>query len=200
MKKIKALLSFTSYSPEKKITFGRNVLTHLTDNSNFATPDKSLADIKASVDTLEKYVIESKDGSNVAKANLRAAEIEFDDCFRDITAYVNRIAKGDAAIILSAGMILSAANNARSKPEIAAYDGDHSGTVIVRGKAIKRARAYIFEVATSLEGPFVVCGYSTASFFIHSAQAPASIHYYRMAGITPSGVTNFTSPVLKVVQ
>jgi len=203
MKKQKALLDFIQLSVMVKIAFYRNTLTRLTGNVTFPNPDVSLADAKAAVDTLETAYLATQDGSHTAVSAMHDAEDKADDLFRILVAYVNRIANGNETEILSAGFHVSKQSGAIQKPELDAQNGDNSGNVWLVARAVEKAGAYIWQFAkdvlpTSDEG-WITAGHSTQSYFQVKGLTVGSKYYFRVVAITPSGQTDYTAPVAKVV-
>lgn len=203
MKKTKALLDFIQLSVVVKIAFYRNTLTRLTGNETFLNPDVSLAEAKAAVDALEAAYLATQDGSHMAVSAMHDAEDKADDLFRILVAYVNRIAGGNETEILSAGFHVSRQSGAIQKSELEAQDGDNSGCVWLVARAVEKAGAYIWQIAkdvlpTSDEG-WITAGYSTQSYFQVKGLTVGSKYYFRVAAITPSGQTDYTAPVAKVV-
>src|SRR6476469_476317 len=90
-----------------KLQTGRQIIAAMTDNPNFATPHPPLADITASLATLD----EAYKAQQIATADARTkagiaddAESQLDSHLRKLAAYVESIADKDETIIASAGM------------------------------------------------------------------------------------------------
>ncbi len=198
MKKLKVLLAFIQLSVVEKIAFYRNVIIKLTDNRLFVNPDASLETAQAAVDKLESSFLASRDGSHTAVATMHADEVAADTIFRTLATYVDRIADGDEVKILSSGFQISKQPIVAQKPALAVENGLHSGSVKLIAKAVDRAGAYIWQY--SLEGAeWVVGGNSTASTFLLEGLTVAKKYYFRVAAVTPTGTTDFTATVAKVV-
>lgn len=203
MKKIKVLLSFSRLAIAEKIAFYRNVITKLTGNPIFPTPDVSLDAAKAAVDKMETSYIASKDGSHTAIAMLHADEEAADEVFRTLAAYVDRIGNGDEANLLSSGFQISKQPAPIYKAALAVEDGANSGCVKLVAKAVEKAGAYIWQYAKDMlpaeEKDWTNAGTSTRSYYDVEELMVASRYYFRVAAITPSGTTDFSSPVAKIV-
>jgi len=198
MKKLKVLLAFIQLSVVEKIAFYRNVIIKLTDNRLFVNPDASLETAQAAVDKLESSFLASRDGSHTAVATMHADEVAADTIFRTLATYVDRIADGDEVKILSSGFQISKQPIVAQKPALAVENGLHSGSVKLIAKAVDRAGAYIWQY--SLDGAeWVVGGNSTASTFLLEGLTVAKKYYFRVAAVTPTGTTDFTATVAKVV-
>lgn len=196
----KPLFDFISLSVSAKIAFYRNVIAKMTGNANFTTPDKSLADLIALVNKLEADYIAAKDGGHTPTANMHKSEAAADAAFRLIVLYVDRIAQGDEAKILSSGLHVSKDRAAVNKPDLSAMDGAISGSVHLVAKAIPDAGAYIWQ-QTLVDKPteWTIAGHSTQAV-IDITGLPLGAHLqFRVAAITPDGVGNYCNPVLKVI-
>jgi len=203
MKKIKALLDFIQLSVAAKIAFYRNVITKLTGSVIFSTPDVSLTEAKAAVDALDAAYLASKDGSHTAVSAMHDAEDKVDKLFRTLAAYVDRIADGNETEILSAGFHVSKQSGSIQKPELSAQDGDNSGNVWLVARAVEKSGAYIWQYAKDAipetETEWIIAGHSTQSYFQVTGLDVACKYYFRVMAVTPTGPTDYTAPVMKIV-
>ncbi|RIZ65083.1 MAG: hypothetical protein D0531_11520 [Methylococcales bacterium] len=101
MKTIHVTYDFARFSPIEKIPFYRNVVSKMTGNSYFITPDVSLIEANAAIDALESAVIAASDGGHTAISVMHDQEKIVEIPFRHLAAYVERIAAGDETKILS---------------------------------------------------------------------------------------------------
>ena len=204
MKKLKVLLDFIQLSVLAKIAFYRNVITKLTGNALFPTPDEPLTQAKTVVDTLENAFLATKDGSRTAISAMHDAEDVADGVFRNLAAYVDRIAVGNETAILSSGFHISKQPATTQKPEIDAQDGDNSGSVWLVARAVDKAGAYQWQYAKDAlpenEADWKDAAISTQSYYELTGLDVACKYYFRVAAITPTGKSDFTSPVMKVVS
>jgi len=203
MKRIKVLLDFIKLVVAEKIVFYRNVLTKLSNNSSFPSPDVSFDQAKAAIDTLEASSIASKDGSRTAISKLHDDEAAADEIFRILAAYVERQAAGDETKILSSGFHLSNQPLPIQKAALAVENGSHSGRIKLIAKAVEKAGSYIWQMAKGTlpadEAGWTTIGYTTQANNEVNGLDIATKYYFRMAAITPDGTTDFSAPVLKVV-
>ena len=203
MKKLKALLDFIQLSVAAKIAFYRNVILKLTGNIMFPTPDASLADATKAVDALETAYLAAKDGSHTAVAMMHDAEDAADNLFRILVAYVDRVADGSESAILSTGFHVSKQPTASQKSELAVQDGDNSGSVWLVARAVDKAGAYVWQFAKDslpeTEAGWTTTGHTTQSYYQLTGLTVAAKYYFRVCAITPTGNTDYTAPVMKVV-
>jgi hypothetical protein len=126
-----------------------------------------------------------------------------DNHFRILAAYVDRIAAGDEVILLGSGFHLSKQPTPSTKATLTVADGAHSGSVKLIAKAVDKAGAYLWQYAKDAQpdtdAGWTLAATSTQSTYELSGLAVATKYYFRMAAITPSGQTDYTAAVLKVV-
>jgi hypothetical protein len=203
MKIIQTKLDFIQLSPITKVVFYRNVITKFTGNPRFSTPDVSMLEASAAVDALEKAILAASDGGRTRISEMHDQEKLTDALFRNLAAYVDRIAAGDESTILSSGFHESKQPTYTPKAILTMLDGTHSGSVIFKGKAIPRAGAYHFQMCKGAipltEDGWVLCGVSTRAEFELSGLDVMCLYYFRIAAITPEGLTDYSAPVAKIV-
>ena len=203
MKKVKVLLDFIKFVIAEKIAFYRSVILNLTGNDSFPSPDITLAEAKAAVDLLENFYIAAKDGSHTAVSAMHDNEAAADTIFRTLAAYVDRIAAGDETEILSSGFHISKQPVPFQKAALNVTDGPNSGSVKLVAKAVDKAGAYQWQYAKdslpATDNDWTNAGTSTRSSFDIAGLEVAAKYYFRFAAITPDGITDFCSPIMKVV-
>ena len=203
MRTIKVVLDFIQFPVAEKVAFYRNIITQLTGNPLFPTPDVSLADAKAALDALETSALAARDGGHTAVSIMRDNEAAADRVFRILAAYIDRIAAGNETVILSSGFHESQQPIRTPKAALSVIDGAHSGSVKLIAKAVDKAGAYHWQCVEGAlpetEAGWLIAGSSTQASFEISGLAIGSKHYFRVAAITPDGVTDFSAPVMKVV-
>lgn len=203
MKKVKAVLDFVKMTEASKVQFYRQVIDQMSENANFPTPDVSMADAMAAVDALESALSAAGNGGHADKTAMYAQAAKTENVFRTLAAYVNRIADGDAVIISSSGFHESSQPVFSPKPVLSVVDGDNSGGVKLVAKAVDKAGAYIWQYAKDAapanDSDWVTAGTGTRATFEIAGLTAACRYYFRMAAVTPNVVTNFCTPVPKVV-
>lgn len=203
MKKLKVLLDFVKYAVAEKIEFYRNIIARLTDNPFFPNPDEPLADVKQAVDKLEAEFLASRDGGHTAIASMRSFEKVADRLFHNLAGYVDRIAFGDEVKILSSGFYLTKQTVRPDKPDLAISDGANSGSIKLIAKAVDNAGAYIWQMVKDnlplTEDGWLIVGHSTTASYELTGLTVGAKYYYRVAAITPDGITDFSNPVQKII-
>jgi archaellum component FlaF (FlaF/FlaG flagellin family) len=203
MKKIKVLLDFIKLPVAEKTAFYRNVIVQLTDNALYANPDVSMIDAKSATDALESSFLAASDGSHTAVSILHANETAVDNLFRLLAAYVERIAAGDESKILNSGFHVSKQPVPLQKATLTVNDGANSGTVKLVAKAVERAGAYIWQYAKDTlpenDIGWIHITTSTRASYDVTVLTVTCKYYFRVAAVTPNGITDFSAPVMKIV-
>ena len=203
MKKIKPLVDFIKFAVAIKVAFYLNVIAKLTNNPVFPTPDVSLADAAAAVANIEAAALAAQDGGATAKSHLRDVIEAADLLFIRQAHYVDSIANGDETKILSSGFHESKQPTPFNKPALSAMDTAHSGIIKLIAKAILGARAYIWQMATTAnpaEGDWVTISTTTSATYTHEGLVPGSYCEFRVAAVTPEGISDYCDPVRKLIH
>jgi len=203
MRRIKVVHDFMTYPVVEKVPFYRNIAIQLADTSLFPTLPVPLATIKAVIDDLENALLAAKDGAHSAIAIRNDKEVIADELFRDLAAHINTLASGNETIIIQSGFHASKQPTAHQKPEIAVYDGPHSGSVLLKIKAIEGAVAYIWqyiqEATPNSAAVWITVNTSTVANFQIDHLTPGLAYSFRFASISSDGTSDFCTPVSKIV-
>lgn len=205
MKRIKVLIDFLRLSVAEKIVFYRNVLSRLKTNAAiFTNPDESLDRITTLVNTLETANMAAADGGHSAVVAMHSAENEADEAFRILAAYVDRMAKGDESIIVTAGFNASKQPVSIQKAELTVTNGANSGSVKLAAKAVPKAGSYIWQYAKDNlpadDNGWFTIGFTTQASNEVPGLAVATRYYFRVAAVTPDGTSDFCGPVQKIIE
>lgn len=190
-----------------KLQTGRQIVAAMTNNPNFATPHPPLADIAASLSTLD----EAYKAHQIAKTDARTkanvaddAEIQLDRHLRKLAAYVESIADTDETIIASAGMQTKASRTTPSvllAPEaLSANAGSHEGEIDLTWRKVDNAKSYIIQ--SSADPP-------TAESWSHAETATVANktiqnltsgkkYWFRVAAIGSLGQSGWSEPATRI--
>jgi len=203
MKKNTVVLDFLRFSVPNKIVFGRTVLSKMSVIALFEKPDMPYDTGTEIVNKLEKYYMSSRGGDHEQMALMHQAETEFNDFFRKLGYYTDRIADGDEAIILSAGFHLAKQPTPSEKPEFTVEVGDIPGTIWLKRKAVAGASSYVWQyyagAEVSTEDKWLFAGSTTQASFLMTGLTSATKVWFRVAAVTKDGIQPFTDEVMKVV-
>ena len=203
MKISKPVIDFARFSMSEKVTFFRHVNDQLYGNPLFPTPDITFAEAKAAVDALEAAILAAKEGGPTAVSAMHDAAERADTLYRNLAHYVERIAAGDETSILSSGFHISKQPVKTPKAELAAFDGEHSGSVRLVAKALLGAVAYLWQMAIDDAAEtglvWIAIGSSTRATLDVSGLEVMKRYKFRYAAITANGTTDYCEPVTKII-
>ena len=203
MKKDHVVLNFVKIAIAEKIEVGRSVESKMKLNPSFTSPDVPLEELKASTDMLEARNVAAITGGKEATALMHQAEEQWVDKMRKTALYVDRIADGDAAIILSAGFDLAKQPSPAVRPEFSVELGEKSGTVLLRRQKVEGARSYVWQYTTQ-ESPILYTDWINAEVTSKASVAlsglkPLTTYWFRVAAVTTEGTGAYTMPIMQVV-
>jgi len=200
MKKVHAIFDFVKFAFPEKIAFGRNVHTMMTGNLNFPTPDIPLADLKTKTDLLETQMVAASHGGPPETALLHQTAKEWDEMFRDEARYVDRIAKGNEAMIRSSGFNVSGQPIPYVRPEFSAKIGEQPGTARLRRQAVQGAKSYIWQYSKNAlpvsEDGWTWAKVTTKTTALIDGLDTLTIYWFRVAAVAPWDTLAFSAPIM----
>jgi hypothetical protein len=201
MKKIKVLIDFIRFSIAEKIEYAKNTVTRMTGNLSFQNPDVLLAQVTTAATNLETAYNAAKGGGKQQTAAMHAAEKILDDLLRKQALYVERIAFGNEAMILSAGFNSSHQPVPSIISDFLVRNGDREGEMKLKHKSVAGSKAWIWQYCTDpiAENKWVIAGYSTQTFFTVQGLTPGVKYWFRCTYIAKEGVGHWSDPLSKMV-
>ena len=204
MKIQRALIDIIKTPVREKVVVYRGVFSKMTANPYYTNPYIPVAEAIAAVDALELAIIAADDGSHVAAAIMHDKEVVADNIVRVFVQYVNHVAKGNEAMLLSSGFNISKDVPPLAKPILSLVDGSHSGEVKFITKAAYAVGVYIWQIyiggVPTLESEWVTVEMTTAASYTMKGLVVGSFIGVRVATVTPDGTSEFCVPVVKVVN
>ncbi|MFH0895001.1 MAG: fibronectin type III domain-containing protein [Bacteroidota bacterium] len=198
MKRVKVLLDFLKYSVVRKIEFGRNVITKMTGNASFTNPDLTLAQATTLTNNIEAALIAADGGSKAAKASLLQAEKLWDEGFRKMVLYVERIALGNEALILSAGFECTHQPAPALHPEFVVKHGKMEGEVLLSHKAVQVRAAWVWQCVPdpipANEKEWIQAGITLSAKFKINGLESGKKYWFRVAVVTTKGQGPWCDP------
>ena len=202
MKKMKVLLNFIRFPHIKKVAFYRNVITQLSGNLHFPTPDTPMDEATDMVNYLEVCHCAAKESNEATEKALKIANIMTDEIFTAIADYVGWAARGNEAKIISSGFEPTKRIIRALKPELTAEAGPLPGSMHLAARAICKAGAYIWQTAMHAlplrENDWTTDAITTRSLHEVKGLTAGANYYFRVAAVTPEGTTNFTVPIMRI--
>ncbi len=204
MKKDRIILDFVRIPVAQKTEFGKGVISKVKNNPKFATPDVSVDDLEVKNTLLETRSVAALGGGKEATALLHQTEEEWNDFMRKMAKYVDRIADGDDAVILSAGFNLAKKPAPAVRPDFSIELGDKSGSVTIRRQAVDGARSYIWqycmgETPAANDVDWVTAQVTSKVTAELTGLISKTTYWFRSAAVMPTGTSAFTSAVKQVV-
>jgi len=201
-------LNFSRLSIPEKIARARQIVTALTGNAHFTSPQPPLASITTAANELETAFADVQAVRQEAKAKTTIQNTKEDVLNKLVSqsaGYVTAVGGGDEAIVQSAGMNLRAPRAAVGVPSqpqaLAATAGDHDGTMDLSWDPVVEAASYVIE--TSPDPPTATSwkhlGVSTKSSFTVTDLVSGSRVWFRVAAINAAGQSNWSDPATKIV-
>ena len=148
----KVKLNIRDLPVPEKIARAQQIVTALTGNASFPTPQPALAQVTATVNDLDTAYAESQAARAAAKQRttvLNQAEETFDRILSQLAGYVESVSGGDEAMIQSAGMDVRAASTPAgtldAPTNLNATQGDQTGEINLQWDKTERARSYVIE-------------------------------------------------------
>jgi hypothetical protein len=171
----------------------------------FPNPDPTLADIeKAAVEyrqslqdagSRDRRLVELKNQKKATLINLLVR----------LGAYINFVAKGDRAILLSSGFDVSAERNTSvimSPIPGITVETPHAGEAVLYIQKTPGARAYMYQYTDALPTPDTIWVSENGLRRTHKFTKLKSDvrHWFRVVAIGPGGQVVYSEPVSKMVQ
>jgi Fibronectin type III domain len=205
MAKIK--LNLRTLSTPEKIARARQIVTALTENSNFPAPNPPLAQVSTAIDKVEQLNDDVQAARAAAKAKtseLNQQEAALDRTLTQLAAYVESVGGDDEAKIISAGMetraARSAAGDVSAPHDLSASAGDHEGEVDLQWDKVNNARSYIVEQSPD---PPTDSSWSNSAVVVKSQATIEGLtsgkkYWFRVAAVGATGQSGWSNPAAKI--
>lgn len=202
MKKAVVVLGLSKLTIPQKIEFARFIVTSMTGNANFTTPNPALLTITTNANALETAHIAAKGGGKDETAAMHAKEQLLDLSLKLLAAYVEGIANANPAnaeaIALSSGM--NTKKNASPRPNgFRVEHGKNAGEVNLRTNADDRA-VFVWETTTTPddEATWTTLNSSTRAHYLATGLNSGTRYYFRVAKIDKDGQGDWSN-VLNII-
>lgn len=206
MPKIK--LNFSRLPIAQKLARAQQIVSALTGNTNFPAPAPALTAVTVAISDLDTAYSAAQAARQTAKertASQNEKEDALDQLITQLAAYVESVAGGSEALILSAGMDMRAAPVASTEPPeapqaLSAAAGDHDGEIDLTWDAVAGAKSYVIEKSSDLAATanWVHSGVSTRSNFTVNGLTSGTRFWFRVAAVNNSGQSGWSDPAVKI--
>ena len=180
------------------IAFVRNVITQMTNNTQYPAPQPALTVVSASVDAFETAVHDAMDGGRIAIATRNAARAELLAFMRQLAAYVQASCGADLLALLGSGFdavrapspvgVLPAPQNLRLS-----LSGT-SGELLLRFDRVNNAANYSVQLAESAAGPWEDQDLSTSTRVTIDGLTPGKVYWARACANGSAGASEWGGP------
>jgi len=203
MKKVHVVFDFIQLPIPEKVAWGRKIYGEMDTNPAFPLPDVPLVVIKGDTDLLETTYLNARNGGKESTVLMHQAEDVWNDNMRKTARYVERIANGDSAIVLSAGFNLAKQPIPAQRSEFSAEAGKNSGSVLLRRQAVPGAKSYIWQFCINAL-PETEDGWKIAEVTGKASVElvdlnPVTKYWFRVASVSSQGTSAYNDPIMHVV-
>lgn len=201
-------LNLRNLSVTEKIARGRQIVTAMTNNPSFASPNPPLSDVTTALDDLEKaFASVQAARSEVATRTTTQdnASATLDQKLTQLAGYVESVAGKDDSLITSAGMETKASRSAPTVPTapqgVSATAGEHEGEINLVWRPISNARSYVLEYSLDPATPnsWTHAGVATAANKTITGLTSGKRYWFRVAAIGAVGQSGWSEHATKVV-
>jgi len=204
MRTLYVVFDFIRCPYTEKIVKGKNVYAKMTGNPNFPSPDVELSLLKSATDRLENYYVASLSGDKGIRAKLHNEVKDWVELMRNEAKYVERIAKNDLAILLSSGFNPAKPPIPGPRAEFSVKRKEKPGSVLLRRKALKNGYAYIWQYSINVlsenEADWTYGSVTVQASCLLSNLISATRYWFRVAVVTPKGISAYSNPIMHVMQ
>lgn len=203
----KVKLDLRSLSIPEKVAKIRQIITALTNNPDFPTPQPSLASLTALADEMEASYTDAQASrqATTAKINImHEKETAGEQGVRRVASYIESVAGNDESKILSAGISLRSAASPLPAPSapsgLSVSEGDHEGELDLSHDPVKGAKSNEYQqspdppTATS----WVHAAISVKSSVTISGLVSGTRYWFRVRAITSAGPSGWSDPATKI--
>ena len=189
-----------------KAELAARIVTAMTGNANFTTPNPALADITAAKTALETAYNDALAKRQYAKAATELLADNEKDLERVLTSeslYVENVSGGDTQKIMSAGMsVKDAAAPIGELPApmgLYATSGDEDGEIVLNWEPVHGAKSYSVQMTTDPNVPdsWAHKKNATESFADIKGLTSGGKYWFRVAAVGAAGEGPFSDPCAK---
>ena len=201
-------LNLRNLSVTDKIAKGRQIVTAMTNNASFTTPNPPLAEVTGTIEDLEKANAAVQAARSEVATRVLAqdnAEARMDQFLTQLANYVESVAGKDDTLITGAGMETKSVRSTPTIPAppqgLSATAGDHEGQVELFWKAIPNARSYAIEASTDPATPasWTHVGIATSASKTINNPTTGKRYWFRVAAVGAGGQSGWSEHATKVV-
>jgi len=198
----KVKLGVYAMNAEELVSYSHNVVTQMTGNPNFPSPDPDLAYIAAVADVLQIACMEALNGGKLQTVRKQIAFEELKKAMRLLGTYIELISKGDAGKILSAGVQIhkkkAKVGLLPSPSGVQAKVSNYSGTIELRWKRVDKNKGYTIYMCSGdplkPEAIWTPIAMTTKSKCSITDLEPGTFYWFKVATLSVAGTSGFSNP------
>jgi hypothetical protein len=200
MPRRKVIISYVHFATEELIALTWFILSKMTGNGYFTTPDPTLAEVKNDLEDLETKNTAAMEGGRTAHAQMMEARIKLLETLRSLGLYVEKIAKGNLSIMLSSGFPVSSVPHPKDRPDFWATYGTNSGDILLGCKTFPRAKAYVWQcfvgdAPPTNEKQWIWFMVTTKAHTEISGLIRGGVVWFRCCAVTPDGMQSWKDAI-----
>lgn len=201
-------LNLKNLTVTEKIAKGRQIVTAMSNNASFQTPNPPLTEVTTALDELSQaYAMVQAAKSEVTTRVVTQdnAGTKADQVLTQLASYVESVAGRNDTLITSAGMETKASPSSPTLPTVpqalSASAGEHEGEIILVWKAVPNARSYTIE---SSQDPATVSSWTHVGIATSASKLIANLtsgkrYWFRVAAVSAGGQSGWSEHATKVV-
>jgi len=197
--KSKVALRLEDYSPVGLVGFAVSVVSHMTGNAKFPTPEPALSEVSDATDILSSAISKAA-GRDKEKIAFRDEKVvELSDLLILLGSYVQNVSKGVESVILSAGMDVRKPNSKTELPEcpvhVTTAKMDLVGHVLLTWKRVANIRMYVVQKNTTpnlLDNGWTQIGWTTKTRFEVTGVELNNPVAFRVAALNVAGQSEWS--------
>jgi hypothetical protein len=204
----KVKLNISRLSIIEKIAKCRQIISAMTGNPIFPSPNPPLTTITAALDAANNAFNAAQAARQEAKAKT-SAQNDADDIvsglMAQLAAHVESVAGGDESKIRSAGMDTKATATTTTTiptpPEnVSATAGDRDGEIDLSWEAVSGAKSYVIQMSAD---PVTATSWGHSSVSTKSSQTIDGLtsgtrYWFRVAAVNGVGQSGWSDPAMKI--
>lgn len=197
----KVSLGFMRLTDAKVVIFVDHVLTCLTGNSEYPTPNPPLTTVRSLLTEFQDKLAEAVGGGVVRTAHKNAAREALLGKMRSLALYVQEECGGELPRLLTSGFEATKERTPAGilpAPEgVTLIQGTLSGSLELRGGSLSNAASYEMQRTTQIANPasWETVGQGTAARMTMEGLTPGTTYWSRMRGIGSAGPGAWSEPV-----
>ena len=203
----KVKLDLRNKTVPEKVQFIRQIVTKMTGNASFTTPDPALADLTAIAAKLESDFNKREASDQTTQqltTVLNTTEADADRLLSAEGSYVEGKSKGDETQIRSAGMdVRGAAQSAgdlTAPGNLSVTAGDHDAELDASWDRVSGAKSYLIQISPDpiTATSWTQSGASTKSSFTAADLESGKKYWLRVAALGTAVQSPWSDPSVKV--